>query len=95
MKIIKDFVLREIGGEAVLVPTGVTSQAFNGMISMTDTAKFIWTHLEQAESLEELTQMILDTYEVDEDTAKRDTAGMIQAMLERGVITYSREDHTW
>ena len=95
MKIVKDFVLREIGGEAVLVPTGETSQELNGMITMTDTAKFIWTHLEEAESLEALTGKLLETYEVDEETARRDTAGMIQAMLDHGMITFSREDHTW
>lgn len=39
MKIVKEFVLREIAGEAILVPTGATSQDFNGMISLSATAK--------------------------------------------------------
>lgn len=42
MKIVKEFILREIAGECVLVPTGATSQEFNGMITISDTAKFIW-----------------------------------------------------
>lgn len=39
MKIVKEFILREIAGECVLVPTGATSQEFNGMITISDTAR--------------------------------------------------------
>ena len=47
MKIVKEFILREIAGECVLVPTGATSQEFNGMITISDTAKFIWENIER------------------------------------------------
>lgn len=47
MKIVKEFILREIAGECVLVPTGATSQEFNGMITISDTAKFIWENIEK------------------------------------------------
>lgn len=63
MKIVKEFILREIAGECVLVPTGATSQEFNGMITISDTAKFIWENIEKADSLEEMIRMVLDTYE--------------------------------
>lgn len=42
MRIAKEFILREIAGECVLVPTGATTQEFNGLITMSDTARFIW-----------------------------------------------------
>lgn len=54
MKIVKEFILREIAGECVLVPTGATSQEFNGMITISDTAKFIWENIEKVDSLEEM-----------------------------------------
>lgn len=60
MKIVKEFILREIAGECVLVPTGATSQEFNGMITISDTAKFIWENIEKVDSLEEMIQMVLD-----------------------------------
>lgn len=65
MKIVKEFILREIAGECVLVPTGATSQEFNGMITISDTAKFIWENIEKVDSLEEMIQMVLDTYDPD------------------------------
>ena len=54
MKIVKEFILREIAGECVLVPTGATTQEFNGLITLSDTARFIWEHIEQADSLEDM-----------------------------------------
>ena len=59
MKIVKEFILREIAGECVLVPTGATTQEFNGLITLSDTARFIWEHIEQADSLEDMVQKIL------------------------------------
>ena len=45
MRIAKEFILREIAGECVLVPTGATTQEFNGLITMSDTARFIWENI--------------------------------------------------
>ena len=70
MKIIKEFILREIAGECILVPTGKTSQEFNGMITLSDTARFIWENIERADSFEDLVKMMLEEYEIDEETAK-------------------------
>ena len=87
MKIVKEFILREIAGECVLVPTGATSQEFNGMITISDTAKFIWENIE--------IRMVLDTYEIDEETARRDTIAFVGALVENGFIECTREDGTW
>lgn len=95
MKIIKKFILREIAGECVLVPTGATSQEFNGMITMSETAKFIWENLEQVDSLEEMVQLILDNYEIDEKTAKKDAVAFIGALLQNGFAECTKEDQTW
>lgn len=95
MKIVKEFILREVAGECVLIPTGETTQEFNGMITLSDTARFIWENLEKADSLEEMTQMVLDTYEIDIETAQRDTAGFIRELFRAGFIECTKEDRTW
>ncbi len=95
VKIIKEFILREIAGENVLVPTGEASQEFNGMLSMTDTARFIWEHLEHVRSLDEMVQSVTDTYEVDEAIARRDVIGFINALMQHGIVVCSREDKAW
>lgn len=95
MKIVKEFILRDIAGECVLVPTGATTQEFNGLITMSDTAKFIWENLEKADSFEELVQMILEEYEIDEETAKKDAYEFIMMLLGNGFIACSKEDKSW
>lgn len=95
MKIVKEFVLREIAGESILVPTGEAAQEYNGMITMTDTARFIWEHLEEAESLDELVEMVVSEYDIDVDTATKDAIGLITALIEHGIVECTREDRTW
>lgn len=75
--------------------TGTTSQEFNGMITISDTAKFIWENIEKVDSLEEMIRMVLDTYEIDEETARRDTIAFVGALVENGFIECTREDGTW
>ena len=47
------------------------------------------------DSLEETIQMVLDTYEIDEETARRDTIAFVGALVENGFIECTREDGTW
>ena len=54
MKIVKEFVKRNVAGQAILVPVGDTAEEFNGMITLTESAEFIWDHLEKVNSLDEM-----------------------------------------
>ena len=40
-------------------------------------------------------RMVLDTYEIDEETARRDTIAFVGALVENGFIECTREDGTW
>lgn len=72
MKLKKQFVLREIVGEAVLVPIGESAARFNGLLTVNELGKFIWENIESSKDEDELLQRILDEYEVDGDVAKDD-----------------------
>ncbi|MFR5366711.1 PqqD family protein [Intestinibacter bartlettii] len=72
MKIKKEFILREIVGDIVLVPINKSTSKFDGLITMNEIGKFIWENIESAKDEEELLQRILDEYEVDRDVAKAD-----------------------
>ena len=72
MKRNTDFMLRDIAGEVILVPTGAATQQFNGMITLNEVAAFIWKNLDESKSKEELVDKIMDEFEVDEETARTD-----------------------
>lgn len=91
MKTNKNFIFRNIAGECVLIPTGVAAQSFNGLINLTDVAAFIWENIDSSENQEELVKRVLEAYEIDEDTAKKDVAGFISALCERGMVEISND----
>lgn len=95
MKIAKEFILREIAGESILIPTGATTQEFNGMITMSETAKFIWENLESTGSLAELIQKVLDAFEVDEETAAADTTAFVTELERAGFVEFSDPEAKW
>ena len=38
----EDYILREIAGETILVPTGASADHFNGMLTLNETSRFLW-----------------------------------------------------
>ena len=48
MKISKEFILREIAGEYILVPVGKTALTFNGLVTVNEVGALIWGMLEKA-----------------------------------------------
>lgn len=86
MKTNSDFILREIAGDAVLIPTGKASQTMNGMIRLTETGAFIWKQVDTAADLEEIVGRIREEFEVDEETARRDVRGFLHELYIRGLV---------
>ncbi|EKY29819.1 PqqD family protein [Clostridium celatum] len=72
MKLKKEFILREIAGEYILVPTGETTLNFNGLITVNELGAFIWNNIEKVNSEEDILKLILDEYEVEENIARED-----------------------
>ena len=95
VRIAKEFILRDIAGDYVLVPTGATTQEFNGLITLSGTAKFIWENIEKANSLEEMVAWILDEYEIDEETALKDAVSFINQLVQTGFVECTKEDRSW
>ena len=95
MKKIKEFILREIADEYILIPTGSTTEEFNGIINLTESAAFIWNHIEEANTFEELINMITNEYDIDKETATKDAYQFINHMLANRMITLSDVEKNW
>lgn len=86
MKLKKDFILREIMGDVVLVPINQSTSQFNGLITVNELGKFIWENLEKVQDENDLLQLILDEYEVDKDVAKKDLDEFLQVLKDMDII---------
>ncbi len=85
MKLKEGFVLREVAGQTVVLPSGA-SLNLDMMISLNETGKFLWKQLEQDCDAEALEQALLAEYDVDEPTAKRAVAGFVGELREHGFL---------
>lgn len=72
MKVDKEFVLREIAGDYIIIPTGRTVLEFNGLITVNEVGVSIWNMLQNEVTFDELVKGILDEYEVEEAVARED-----------------------
>ena len=86
MDIKKEFIVREIAGEYILVPYGQTTLGFNGIITMNELGRFIWENYENAKDEDELLQKILDEYEVEKEVAKADLDEFLGKLKEADII---------
>lgn len=86
MKIEKDFVLREIAGDYIIIPTGKTVLEFNGMITVNEVGASIWKMLQNEVTLEDLVQGLLREYDVEEIVAREDIREFLNTLTERGIL---------
>ena len=92
MKVDKEFVLREIAGDYIIIPTGKTVLEFNGLITVNEVGVSLWNMLQNEVTLEELVQGILDEYDVEEEVAREDIQEFLDTLVAGGILTKDRED---
>ena len=86
MKIKEGFVIREIMGQAVAVPTGKASEEFSGMVKLNDTGKEIWKAVAEGKTSEQIVEILVKKYEVTEEKAKSGVENFLAQMVEKGFM---------
>ena len=87
MKISKDYMLRVVSGNTIVVPVGEKAVNFNAIIHLQGSSVFIFKLLQENDySLEQLVQRILEEYAVDEKTAYYDTKNFVDKLKEHHII---------
>ncbi len=92
MKVDKEFVLREIGGDYIIIPTGNTVLTFNGLITVNEVGVFIWKMLQKDVTFDELVQGILREYDVEESVAREDIREFLDKLIAGGILKKDDED---
>ena len=86
MKIKEGFILRQICGEYVVVGEGLAQVNFNKMLSLNESAAYLWKSVSGKEFTEEdLVQLLLDQYEVSREVAQKDVEKLVAIWKEQGV----------
>ncbi len=86
MKIKNGFLLRKVGEQNIVVAIGDESRDFNGIIRLNDTGRFLWEKLQNETTENGLVSAMLLEYDIDEATARNDTADFIESLKEANLL---------
>ncbi|MCR5679708.1 MAG: PqqD family protein [Prevotella sp.] len=87
MKTKKGFSIRNVCGENIVVAEGIENIDFSRVISMNESAAYLWTKVSGTEfTVDTMVQLLLQEYEVDEATARKDAQTLADKWLEAGII---------
>ena len=85
MKIKDGYILREIAGEYVVIPSGEDLD-LNLMITLNETGSFLWKKLTDGATEEELVKALLAEYDVDEARAKNAVNAFIAKLRDQDFL---------
>lgn len=86
MRVQKDFILREIAGDYIIIPTGKTVLEFNGLITVNEVGVSLWNMLQKEVSFDGLVDGILQEYDVEEEVAREDIQEFLDVLIESGIL---------
>ena len=79
MKIKDGFLLRQVAGQTVVLPTGGDLD-LNMMITLNETGAFLWEHLQEETDEAALVQALLAEYEVTAEVAAKAVAAFVEKL---------------
>ena len=86
MKIKKGFELREMCGEHIIIGTGMENIDFSKVISLNESAAWLWREVEDKDfTPESLAALLIEHYNVDETTALADASVLVNQWVSIGI----------
>ena len=82
----ENFLLREVAGEYLLIPTGDSVSSINGMISLNETFYFIWQQFQQPHTIYEVVLSAKERYDDVDDCIVKDIYRYVLESLKLGFI---------
>ena len=88
MKIKENLVLRRIGSEYIVIVPDKDSVDLTEVYALNETSAWIWEQVKNEEfTVETVTELIEERYDVDRETAMKDVIAMIDVFRTGGLIT--------
>lgn len=89
MRIVSGFIIRQIAGETVAIPSGDSAHQLSGLIALNDSGEFLFKLLQSDQTEDSLIKALLENFEVDYSTAKQDVADFIFMLQENDLLIKS------
>jgi len=86
MKIKDGFLLRQVGGNHVVVPVGAQTVDFRCIITLNETGAFLWQRLQQPATQDGLVEALLEEYDVTAEKAAADVERFIDNLRQNNLL---------
>lgn len=87
MKIREGFILRDVAGKTYVVATGDLSKEFNGIITLNETGKFIWSLLQNDITRDAIVDAVMERYEdADRNVVEHDVDDFLTRLKNDNVL---------
>lgn len=86
MRVKKEYVLRKIAGEDLLVPIGNEIANFSGVIYLNSVASFIWEKMQSDITIKQLKEAIIQEFDVTEEQLEEDLSKFLVLLEERNML---------
>lgn len=80
IKIKPGFVLRKIANADIIVPIGSNIANFNGLITLNETAAFLFRLISQGSNISKLMEALINEYQIEPEVAKNDLEQFISEL---------------
>lgn len=86
MRVSKDYVVRDVAGEVLLIPTGEAAVRFQGMFTLNELGRFLFDALAEETTLPELVAKVTSEYDVSAETAEADALEFLHELRRYGAL---------
>lgn len=86
MHIVSGFIIREIAGDTVAIPSGTAAHKLSGLIALNGSGKFLFDLLQSPQTEESLLNAMLQSFDIDSDTALTDIREFLDTLQNSNVL---------
>ncbi|MBO7646102.1 MAG: PqqD family protein [Prevotella sp.] len=87
MKVKSGFKLNQVCGQTFLVPMGESNIDFSKLIALNESSLLLWKRMNEGDfTVDDLVNRLLEEYDVDEPTARKDVEALIEQFRKELVI---------
>ena len=86
MKKTEGYIIKKLEDEYVVLPFGKRAEEVNEVISLSETAGFMYLHADEADSVDELAELASKEYEVEKSVVYEDVESVVKTLRTKGLL---------
>ncbi len=90
MRVLSGFIVREIAGETIAIPSGDAAKNLSGLIALNESGKLLFELLQTEQTESSLVEALLNEFDIDAPTAKADVSEFLDVLRRSGVLIEAR-----